>query len=70
MNSLHYTDGYNAAKQGGWRVPPSNLKVVTQPWRDWYAGFDASVQDGKHPGLSSSFSAREGVKVTGKRVRT
>jgi hypothetical protein len=61
MERIHYKAGQAAAIAGGFRAAPSNLKIITQPWRDWYAGFDAAVQQGKHPKLTASFNLRRGA---------
>lgn len=68
MDNEHCSAGYKAAQQGAWRAAPKALKIVSPEWKAWYAGFDAGVKAGEHSGLDDTFSARRGVKVTGKRV--
>ncbi|MEE9222999.1 MAG: hypothetical protein V3V40_06040 [Nitrosomonadaceae bacterium] len=58
MKSTHYRAGEKAAKDGEFRAAPVRLKIITPPWRDWYAGFDSAVRAGKHPQLDSNFSLR------------
>ena len=58
MKSLHYQAGYLRAAKGGWRAMPKNIKRLTQAWRDWYAGFDACVEQGENPKLTAEFSLR------------
>ena len=56
---IHYRAGQIATKRGESRAAPSNLKIVTQPWRDWYAGFDAATIAGNNSKLNTSFSLRK-----------
>ena len=56
--SIHFKAGERAAKSGEFRAAPSNLKILTQPHRDWYAGFDSFTRAGGNPKLNESFSLR------------
>jgi len=59
MNSLHHQAGFQAAIKGDFRAAPENLKIITQPWRDWYLGFDAATESGKNKNLTSCYSNRK-----------
>lgn len=63
MESIHYKAGVMAAKRGEFRAAPANLKIVTTPWRDWYAGYDAATRGDANTKLSTSFSLRTASPV-------
>ena len=59
MNTVHNQAGELAARNGAIRAAPQNLKIITQPWKDWYAGYDAATTDGANLKLDSNFSKRK-----------
>jgi hypothetical protein len=65
---INYSDGYKAAQQGGWRVAPKSLKVISVEWKAWYSGFDTAVTEGVHPNLTTKGNLRKGVNVGGKKL--
>ena len=58
MNTAHYEAGRIAAQSGEFRAAPSNLKIITQPWRDWYAGYDEATESGDNKKLTSNYSLK------------
>lgn len=63
MESIHYNAGALAAKRGEFRAAPANLKIVTTPWHEWYAGYDAATRGDGNAKLSTSFSLRTASPV-------
>lgn len=67
MKTLHFEAGYKRASEGGWRALPSNIKILTQAYKDWYSGFDTATKEGKNPKLTTTGKLRKPsrtIKVT------
>ena len=59
METLHYLAGHKAAETGKFRAMPSNIPILSQAWRDWYAGYDCATENGKNTTMTKNFSLRK-----------